>query len=111
MKKRYSSEEKTRILKEHLEGGISISDLAEKYGVHVNVIYSWKKSLFVQNVVRQPNAKAVERSLTVKDTKIQELEAKLKQREELIAELLTENIDLKKKGFGQILIKSGLNRK
>jgi transposase len=45
-KKRYTSEEKTMILREHLENRVPISDLAEQYNIHPNAIYKWKKQLF-----------------------------------------------------------------
>jgi transposase-like protein len=45
-KKRYTSEQKVIILRELLENGVPISQVAEKYHVHVNDIYNWKKKLF-----------------------------------------------------------------
>lgn len=44
--KHYSPEQKVLILKELLENNVPISQLAEKYQVHVNDIYNWKKKLF-----------------------------------------------------------------
>ncbi len=35
-RRRYSPEEKGKILREHLENQVALSDLAEKYGIHVN---------------------------------------------------------------------------
>lgn len=37
---------KVLILREHWENKVSISDLAEKYHVHPNLIGRWKKELF-----------------------------------------------------------------
>lgn len=44
-KKRYTSEEKAIILREHLENKVPISELAEKYELHANALYSWKKQI------------------------------------------------------------------
>lgn len=45
-KKRYTAEQKIVILRELLENNTPISQVAEKYNVHVNDIYNWKKKLF-----------------------------------------------------------------
>ncbi len=45
-KKRYTAEQKITILRELLENNTPISQVAEKYNVHVNDIYNWKKKLF-----------------------------------------------------------------
>ena len=45
-KKRHTAEQKIIILRELLENNTPISQVAEKYKVHVNDIYNWKKKLF-----------------------------------------------------------------
>ena len=45
-RKRHTAEQKVMILRELLENNVPISQLAEKYNVHVNDIYNWKKKLF-----------------------------------------------------------------
>jgi len=45
-RKHYSPEQKVIILRELLENNVPISQLAEKYEVHTNDIYNWKKKLF-----------------------------------------------------------------
>ena len=111
-KKIYTSEEKAIILREHLDNNISISDLSERYGIHPNAVYKWKKQLFEQapkTLARKSNKDNRQKS---KDTqRIAELEAKLKQRENLIAEIVQENIELKKNLDGDILKRNGLNLK
>ncbi len=44
-----SPKQKVIILRELLENQMPISRLAEKYNVHTNDIYIWKKKLFGQN--------------------------------------------------------------
>ena len=45
-RKRYTSEEKVKILREVLEDGKSLSATAESRGVHPNLIMTWRKQLF-----------------------------------------------------------------
>jgi transposase-like protein len=45
-RKYYSPEQKVIIVRELLENNVPISQIAEKYQVHVNDIYNWKKRLF-----------------------------------------------------------------
>jgi transposase-like protein len=66
-RKRYTGEEKAKILREVLEDGKSVSQAAEGYGVHPNLILNWRKQLFEAAPkafeVRRPDiaGKAVER--------------------------------------------------
>lgn len=100
-KKRYSAEERIKILREHLEGGSSISDLSEKYEVHPNAIYKWKKELFEKGAgIVKPDKIQVRREITLQN-RIQELEQTLHIRESLIADIVSDNISLKKKMNGE----------
>lgn len=111
-KKIYSAEEKAIILREHLENNIPISDLAEKYGIHPNAVYTWKKQLFEQAPqVLSRKKKSIEQSTkNEQEQRIAELEALLARREKLISEIVSENIDLKKNTNGDYFAKNGLNR-
>jgi transposase len=109
-KKRYTSEEKSIILREHLENSVPISTLAEKYNLRPNVLYSWRKHLFEtapQSLERK--TKRVEKAQSRQEQRIVELESLLARRENLITELVEENIELKKKSNGVFLTRNGLN--
>ena len=45
-RKRYTAEEKMKILRDVLEDGKPISNVAETYGIHPNNIPNWRKQLF-----------------------------------------------------------------
>jgi transposase-like protein len=90
-RKIFSAEQKVAILKEHLEKQISVADICEKYRVHPNQFYKWKKELF-ENAVDTFSTKRGRK----KKSSGPDLEAKLKDRNEVIAELLEENLKLKK---------------
>ena len=98
-RQKFSSSQKVKILREHLEGGVKISEICERYQIHPNLFYRWKKSLFegaldIFTPVNKRTIQAQEReSLRVKE--------KMSKKDEVIAELLEENIRLKK-NLGEI---------
>ncbi len=93
-RRRFSSEKKVEILREHLKNKVPISELCQKYDLYPNLFYRWEKELFEGGVDifsglrRKRNGKkpAVE----------QKLKAKVQQMQEVIAWLTQENIELKK---------------
>jgi len=95
-RKRYTSEEKIKILREVLEDGKSISSVAETYGVHPNQIMNWRKQLFEggQQVFQIKRSDISEKAIE-KQTKA--LEDKLRHKDNVIAELAQELLELKKK--------------
>lgn len=99
-KKRYTAEQKIIILRELLENNTPISQVAEKYNVHVNDIYNWKKKLFENGTsVFETKQTSVN---SEQQKKIEALEAKLKKKEDAIIWLVSENIELKKNFDGEI---------
>jgi len=96
-RQRFTAEAKVRILREHLDNNIKVSELAEKYKVHPGVIQRWKKELF-ENAVEGFSGQHKTRK--GKSRKEQQLEEKVTRMQEVITELSTEVIDLKKKYFG-----------
>jgi transposase len=112
-KKKYTNEEKMKILREHLENNVPISELSEKYGVAPSALYLWKKLLFENSSesLNKKTNKREERRKSAQQRRIAELEATLAIRESLISEIVQENIELKKKYDGGLLIRNGLSRK
>jgi transposase-like protein len=83
-------------VRRHLAGKEAVSKLAEEFGLQPSQIHTW-----VHQVLAQAD-KAFERSAEngrtekAKDRRIQQLEAKLADKNEVIAELLEENVQAKK---------------
>ncbi len=99
-KKRWTSEQKVIILKELLENNTPISQVAEKYHVHVNDIYNWKKKLFENAAsVFETKPSGTDKA---QEKKIEAMEAKLRKNQDAISWLLSENIELKKNLDGEI---------
>ena len=94
-RKRFSSKEKMMIFRELLENKVQIGELSEKYHIHPNVIYNWKKILFEKGEKLFDDKK--EKTNNKSEEKITRLESKLKDRNSLISEILEkDNIRLKK---------------
>ena len=98
-RKKYTAEEKVTILREVLEDGKSISQTAEQYGIHPNNIMHWRKQLF-EGGIQTFQIKRTDISGKAEERKVSALEDKLKQKDEVIAELAEELLALKKKNCG-----------
>ena len=98
-RKRYTAEEKVRILRAILEDGKQVSQVAEQYGLHPNNIFSWRKQLF-EGGIQTFQIKRADVSEKAEERKIADLQEKIKQKDEVIAELAEELLGLKKKNCG-----------
>ena len=98
-RKRYTSEEKIKILREVLEEGKSVSSVAEGHGVHPNLILNWRKQLF-ENALQVFEIKRSDITEKAQERKAKALEEKIRHKDEVIAELAEELLDLKKKHPG-----------
>jgi len=98
-RKRYTAEEKIKILRELQEEGKSISHVAEEHGIHPNNIFKWRKQHLEMGVHGFQTTRS-DISAKAKDRKIAALENKVKVKDEVIAELAQELLELKKKNSG-----------
>jgi transposase-like protein len=93
-RKHLNPDQKVAILKRYLVEKTPISDLCDEYGVQPSQVYQWQKVLF------ENGSAAFERSGhrgdDAKDRKVAALEAKVQQKNEVIAELMQEHVQLKK---------------
>lgn len=92
-------EVKVAIVRRHLLEKTPISDLCDEYGIHPTQYYTWQKQLFenaAASFERRTNKANVRRQEDAASKKIAQLEGKLQQKNEVIAELLEEHVQLKK---------------
>jgi transposase-like protein len=89
----YSPEEKVAILKRHLVDHVSIADLCDQYQLQPTVFYSWQKQFFENGVAAFTRDKDPRRQ---EAQRIEQLEAKLRKKHEVLSELMEEHIKLKK---------------
>ena len=98
-RKRFTPEQKVAIVRRHLLEGVPVSDLCDELGIHATQYYAWQKQLFEQGNLafeRKSNKANQKRQQTAQAQKIQRLEEKLQKKNEVVAELLEEHVQLKK---------------
>jgi transposase-like protein len=98
-RKRYTPEEKASVLREVVEDGKAVSAAANEHELNPNLILSWRKRL-IEEARSIFEIKRMDISGKARERRIAELESKLLERENLIAELAQENLGLKKKKDG-----------
>ena len=95
-RRHFSAPEKVAILKRHLLEKTPVSDLSDELGIVHNLFYRWQKEFFENGHAAFKNdrkAKAVE---DAKERKIEQLQAKLQRKNEVLSELMEEHTQLKK---------------
>jgi transposase-like protein len=95
-RRHFTAEQKAQIVRRHVAGKEAVSDLADQFGVQPSQIHAWVKQLLDQAEAAFRRQTVGRRLGQVKDQKITQLEQKLVQKNEVIAELMEENVRAKK---------------
>ena len=96
-RKKYSAEEKVRIVLEGLRGEEKIAELCRREGIHQNMYYKWSKEFLEAGKQRLEGD-------TKREADSQEVEAMRTENEQLkavVAELILKNRTLKKNWLGR----------
>jgi transposase len=93
-RKRLAGSQKVAILKRCLVDKTPISDLCDEYGIQPSQVYQWQKVLFENG--EAAFERSGHRAEDPSQRKVVALEAKLQQKNEVIAELMQEHVELKK---------------
>ena len=93
-RKHYTGEEKVAILRRHLLEKEPISKLCDELGLQPTVFYRWQKEFF-ENGAAAFQAKARTEQQAGQE-RIEFLEKKIQRKDEVLAELMSEHIALKK---------------
>jgi transposase len=91
--RRFTPEQKVAIVRRHLLEQVPVSDLCDEYDLQPTVFYRWQKQLFEKGTAafeRQANPSAPLRR------KVERLEAKIANKNEVIAELMEAQVQAKK---------------
>jgi transposase len=91
-----SPQEKVAALKRHLLENVPVSTICDQLGIAPTLFYRWQKELFENCHVVFENGRKAKAADDGKDTKIQQLEAKLTRKNEVMAELMEAHTELKK---------------
>ena len=96
-RKHYSATDKVAILRLHLLEKKPVSDLCDQFGIQPNLFYRWQREFFDNGAAAfTTHGKRHQTVEAVKDRKIAALEGKLRLKNEVLAELLEEHVQLKK---------------
>ena len=98
-RRHFSEPEKVAILKRHLIDKVSVSDLCDELHIYPHQFYDWLKKFFENGHLAFANGRSgrkVKAAEDAKDQKIQQLEAKLTRKNEVMADLMEAHAELKK---------------
>src|SRR6266850_399355 len=95
-RRHFSGTEKVAILKRHLLDKVPVSDLCDELHIYPNQLYGWLKEFFENGHVVFDNGRKAKAVDDGKDKKIEQLEAKLTRKNEVMAELMEDHTALKK---------------
>jgi transposase-like protein len=95
-RRHFSGTEKVAILKRHLLDKVPVSDLCDELDIYPNQLYSWLKDFFENGQAAFDNGRKSKAVEDAKDRRIEQLEAKLQKKNEVMAELMEAHPELKK---------------
>ena len=95
-RKHHTAEEKVAILRRHLLDKVPVSTLCEELNLQPTVFYRWQKEFFENGAAAFQAKERPSRQLDEKQKRIEFLERKVQTKDEVLAELMTEHIALKK---------------
>jgi transposase len=100
-RRHFTPQEKVAIVKRHVLEGIPVSNLCDEFDINPTLFYQWQRQLFENGHLAFENGRKARAVEDAKDQKIQQLEAKLQRKNEVMAELMEAHTLLKKE-LGEI---------
>jgi transposase len=95
-RRHFADHEKVAILKRHLIDKVAVSDLCDELDIYPNQFYDWLKKFFENGHLAFANGRKDRAVEGAKDKKIEQLEAKVARKNEVMAELMEAHTLLKK---------------
>ena len=96
-RRHFADFEKVAILRRHLIDKVLVSDLCDAYDLYPNQFYDWLKKFFENGHLAFASGRKSKAVEEAKDQKIQQLEAKLTRKNEVMAELMEALTEEKKR--------------
>jgi transposase len=100
-RRHFAGTEKVTILKRHLLDKVPVSDLCDELGLYPNQVYGWLKEFFENGHAAFDNGRKSKAVEDAQQRKIEQLEAKLTRKNEVMAELM-EALTEQKKSLGDL---------
>ena len=97
-RRNWGAEDKIKILRRHLIEKIPISKVCEEANLAPSLFHRWQEQLFL-NAALALEGKRTDRH--PEQQRIEKLEQKIRQKDEVLAELMAEHVALKKE-FGEL---------
>src|SRR5579885_211538 len=95
-RRHFTPQEKVAIVKRHLLEAVPVSNLCDEFEINPTLFYQWQRPLFENAHLAFENGRKARAVEDAKDQKIQQLEAKLTRKNEVMAELMEAHTLLKK---------------
>jgi transposase-like protein len=95
-RRHFTPQEKVAIVKRHLLEGVPVSNLCDQFDLNPTVFYQWQRQLFENAHLAFENGRKSRAVDDAKDKKIEQLEAKVSRKNEVMAELMEAHTLLKK---------------
>ncbi len=95
-RRHFSPPDKAAIVKRHLLEGVPVSNLCDEFDINPTLFYQWQRQLFENAHLAFENGRKSKAVEDAKDKKIEQLEAKLVRKNEVMAELMEAHAELKK---------------
>jgi transposase-like protein len=95
-RRHFTGAEKVALLKRHLLDKGAVSQLCDELDLYPTQFYAWLKEFFENGHTAFDNGRKSETAEDAKDRKIEQLEAKLVRKNEVMAELMEAHTELNK---------------
>ena len=96
-RRHFSDQEKVAIIKRHLVDKVPVSDLCDELKLYPNQFYDWLKKFFENGHLAFANGRKARGTEDAQQARIQQLEAKLTRKNEVMAELMEALTEEKKR--------------
>lgn len=99
-RRRFSGEEKFKIVKEQITTKTSVSEICKKYGIYPSQFYGWLEQFFEGAQAGFDKKSKSDGLSAAEQRKLEALESDNSRMKDVIAEITAENIAYKKKNLG-----------
>ena len=93
-RRHWTADEKTKLLRRHLIEKVPVSKICEEARLAPSMFHRWQEQLFLNAASALQGNRSPERSQ--EQQRIEKLEKKIRQKDEVLAELMVEHVALKK---------------